>query len=99
MNNDELNLLNEKKELEDNYKASIKELKNLSSFLKKFMKLYEEMGEIYQNKDNLIENKKEKNKEEKQNKTINETLKNTDSFLFPNMKKIYDSFDLLKNAV
>ena len=96
---DEFNILSERKELEENYRDSLKELRKISSFLKTFIKMHEEMGKVYENKDKEIENKNENNKDKKQNekkeKEKNDNSKKTNSLLFSNINNIYDSFNLL----
>ena len=93
---DELNILKEKKEFEDNYRESLKRLREISSFLKLFIKMHEEMGKIYENKDNEPENNKDKKQFDK-NKENNDSSKKTNSLLFSSINNIYDSFNLLMN--
>ena len=50
---EESNLFKEKKFLEGTFKDSLKEMRKVSSFLKTFIKMHQEMRKIYENKDNL----------------------------------------------
>ena len=62
---DKYNFLKERKEIEENYKDSLKELRKISSFLKNFIKIYQEMGKSIENKDNESETKENENQENK----------------------------------
>ena len=84
---DELGFQSEKKCLEDSFRDSLKEMRKISSFLKNFINIHQEMGKLYENKDNLTEN--DNNKNEKK-----ESEKNTNSFLFSNINNIYESFNV-----
>ena len=105
---EEVNLSQEKQNLEDNYRESLKELRKISSFLKNYVKMYKVMGKIYENKDNEKENEKEKVKEKEKTKEKSkekdiekdkDTVKSTNSILFSNINNIYESFDsLVKNS-
>ena len=110
MKAEEVNLSQEKQNLEDNYRESLKELRKISSFLKNYVKMYKVMGKIYENNDNEKENPKDKEKEREKEKTKekdkekekekeNDRTKNINSILFSNINNIYESFDLLvKNS-
>ena len=104
---DEYNLIKERKEIEDNYKDSLIELRKISSFLKNFIKIHQEMGKAFQNKDNDAEIKENDNKEsikENEEKKVekeekNEPPKKTNSILFSSINNIYESFNLfIKNS-
>ena len=99
---DELDLFKEKKNLEDNYKDSLKELRKLSSFLKNYIKMHEEIGKKYEKTDNQKEKDIPKDKDNQQNKNKEKESteqKNQNSLLFSNINNIYESFDLLvKNS-
>ena len=97
----EIDILKEKKDLSDNYKKSLKELRKLSSFLKAFVKINEEMGKILENinDDDNKENINDK-QDEKENENENkQPLKIFNSFLSSNINNFYDSFNLfIKNS-
>ena len=96
-NEEEFSLKNERKELQDNYKDSLKELRKLSSFLKNFINMHKEMSKTFENNNFFAENQKEKKSEKKEE--INQTLKNTNSIIFSYINNIYDSFEqLLKKS-
>ena len=79
---EESDLFKEKKLLEGTFKDSLKEMRKVSSFLKTFIKMHQEMRKIYENKDNLaFENNSKENKKNSSN-----------SFLFTNINNVYDSF-------
>ena len=93
MQRDEANLLKEKKDLEDNYRDSLKELRKISSFLKTFIRMHDAMSKAFQKEEPETENNKKQNEEKKQ------PLKRTNSLLFSNINNIYDSFNsLIKNS-
>ena len=97
----EIDILKEKKDLSNNYKKSLKELRKLSSFLKAFVKINEEMGKILENinDDDNKENINDK-QDEKENENENkQPLKIFNSFLSSNINNFYDSFNLfIKNS-
>ena len=98
---DELNLIKEKKDIEENYRDSLKELRKISSFLKTFIKMHQEMGKTFENRDNESETKENNNKEKKKDKVKDKIQppKKTNSILFSNINNIYDSFNLFtKNS-
>ena len=91
-NLDELQLMKEKKNLEDSYKDSLKELRKVSSFLKLFVRVHETTGKKYES---------EKAKEIEKEKELEqiEPLKSTNSNLFKSINNIYESFQtLMKNS-
>ena len=101
LNKNVFDLLKEKKDLGDNYKKSLKELRKLSSFLKAFVKIHEEMGKILENLNN-DENKENINdkKDEKEIENENtQNLKALNYFVISNINNFYDSFNLfIKNS-
>ena len=84
---DELNFVGEIKDLEENYNDNLKEVRKISSFLKNFIKMQQEMGKIFE-KNNDIKNVK-----------INENtpLNKINSLLFSDINHIYDSYRMLIN--
>ena len=93
----EFDILKEKKKLGDNYRKSLKELRKLSSFLKAFVKIHEEMGKIYQYLNN-DENEDNINDKQEENENI-QPLKILNSFVISNINNFYDSFNLfIKNS-
>ena len=91
------NILKEKNNLENNYKNSLKDLGKLSSFLKAFVKIHEEMGKIYQNLNN-DENEDNINDKQEENENI-QPLKIINSFFITKINNFYDSFNLfIKNT-
>ena len=97
----EIDILKEKKDLSDNYKKSLKELRKLSSFLKAFVKIHEEMGKILENinDDDNKENINDKQDEKENENQTKQPLKIFNSFLISNINNFYDSFSLfIKNS-
>ena len=93
---DEVNLLKAKKDIEENYRDSLKELRKISSFLKAFIKNHEAMGKPFEINENETKSKENNDKQTEENK---QTSKKTNSVLFSNINNIYDAFNLLvKNS-
>ena len=85
---DELNFVGEIKDLEENYNDNLKELRKISSFLKNFIKMQQEMGKIFERNNDI------------QNVKINEEntpLNKINSLLFSDINHIYDSYRMLIN--
>ena len=77
---EEINLSQEKQFLEDNYRDSINELRKISLFIKTFIKMNQELKNIYAKR------------EEEKDKRI-DLSKKTESFLFISINNIYSSFE------
>ena len=78
--NDELNFSYEKKNLEENYRDSINELRKISWFIKTFIKMAESRKNVYDSKDEIKDFRID-------------TKKKSTSILFQNINNIYKSFN------
>ena len=78
--NDELNFSDEKKNLEENYRDSINELRKISWFIKTFIKMAESRKNVYDSKDEIKDFRID-------------TKKKSTSILFQNINNIYKSFN------
>ena len=77
---DELNFPEEKKNLEENYRDSINELRKISWFVKVFIKMADSSKNIYESKNELKDFRID-------------TKKQTNSILFQKINSMYKSFD------
>ena len=82
---DDFNFGNEKSFMEASFKDSLKETRKVSSFLKNFIKMYQNIGKAFE-----INNPEVKESEDK--KEISEPTTNINSILFSNINNIYESF-------